>query len=150
RQGAHPVAARDQAAHDGAAEEAAAAGDESVHRSRPAAQTASFSRKILALWRTSTGNERWNRRLLIPRVCAWAAPSSSNSRVNCSSDSGDDSGSRSTHSTGSVAAPRGTPTRAVRRTEECALNTPSQQIVKSGPFAVSTRCDLRPQNQTRP
>ncbi len=43
------------------AEKSTAAGDERVHGSLPAAQTASFSRKILALWRMSTGNALWNK-----------------------------------------------------------------------------------------
>ena len=49
------VAAGQQPPDDRAAQEAAAAGHEGVHRTLPAAQSANFSRKILALWRISTG-----------------------------------------------------------------------------------------------
>jgi hypothetical protein len=54
------VAARHQPAAERLAEEAAAAGDQDLHASSLAgcfaAQAASFSRPILALWRMSTGN----------------------------------------------------------------------------------------------
>src|SRR5207302_914608 len=73
------VAARHQQADDGAAQEAAAAGHQRVHASRPAAHAASFSRKILALWRMSTGNFGWKRIVRIALVCACAAPRASNS-----------------------------------------------------------------------
>ena len=40
----------------------------------PAAQTASFSRKILALWRMSTGKAGWNRMVSIAWVWMWPRP----------------------------------------------------------------------------
>lgn len=55
-----------------------------VQRSRPAAQTASFSRKILALWRMSTGNAGWKRMVRMSRVSGWAAPSVRSSWRSCS------------------------------------------------------------------
>ncbi len=51
------VAARAQEAHDREPEEAAAAGDERSHASCSSAQRLSSSRRILALWRASTGSE---------------------------------------------------------------------------------------------
>ena len=58
------IAACDEPPHDGPAEEPAATRDESLHAGPPfhfgpsflSAQTASFSRKIFELWRTSVGN----------------------------------------------------------------------------------------------
>ena len=43
-----------------------------------------------------------------------------------------------------------TPTSADRATAGWALKTPSQQMVKSVVSAGHTRCDFRPQNQSRP
>ncbi len=57
RQTAHRIAAREQLSNDRPAQETAAAGDERLQRTLRAAQTASFSRKIFALWRISTGND---------------------------------------------------------------------------------------------
>ena len=54
--------------------------DRLVHRTRLAAQTASFSRKIFALWRMSTGNDLWKRTRAMLRVAGWAAPRASSSR----------------------------------------------------------------------
>src|SRR5690606_2794067 len=79
----HFVAALHQAAAQGLAEEAAAAGDEDFHLAglgtrdsglgrRLAAQTARRSRWILALWRMSTGSAGWNRKVSRLAVCAWA------------------------------------------------------------------------------
>ena len=60
------VAALAQLARDRRAQEAAAAGDERAHQaSSCSAQTASFSRKILALWRMSTGKDGWTRNFFI-------------------------------------------------------------------------------------
>ncbi len=57
REAPHLVAAIAQHAHDRPAEEPAAAGHQCPHRNLFAAQAASFSRKIFALCRMSTGNE---------------------------------------------------------------------------------------------
>ena len=59
--GTDGVAAPQQPAHHRLAEEAAAAGDQRLHCSSCAAHSASFSRKIFALWRISTGNRGWKR-----------------------------------------------------------------------------------------
>ena len=51
------VPSRNQPSDDRSAQEPAATRHQGLHDSRLAAQTASFSRKILALWRMSTGKE---------------------------------------------------------------------------------------------
>ena len=59
-------------------------------------------------------------------------------------------GSRSTTSTGRC-APRGpTPTSALRRTAGCVSKTFSWGTGSSTPRSVSSRCDLRPWNHSRP
>ena len=59
RQTPHHVAARAQRPHNRETEETTTACDERVHRSCFSAHTASFSRKIFALCRMSTGNAGW-------------------------------------------------------------------------------------------
>ena len=49
-----------------------------------------------------------------------------------------------------IAPLRFTPTRAVRKTPGTVLNTASHGMVNSVPAAVTTRCDFRPQNHSRP
>src|SRR5262249_31224854 len=105
-----------QPANDGAAEEAAAARHQGDHASSLAAQIASFSRKILALWRISTGKDGWKRMVVIARVSELAAPRESSSWRSVSSFTVAAPGSRSTQSTGSTSPLRRTPTRAVRFT----------------------------------
>src|SRR5690606_17240029 len=77
-----------QAAAQGLAKEAAAAGDQDLHRpsSRAApcpaglrascarAHLASCGRPILALWRMSTGKPGWNRKVSTFAVCTWPSP----------------------------------------------------------------------------
>ncbi len=61
RDARHRVAALHKLAHDRAAHETAAAGHQRLHLKRSSAQSLSSSRRILALWRTSTGKCGWNR-----------------------------------------------------------------------------------------
>src|SRR3546814_16202537 len=66
-----------QAAAQRAAEEAAAAGDEDLHRLLLgcfAAHAASFSRPILALWRMSTGKRGWKRKVSTRAACTKPSP----------------------------------------------------------------------------
>src|SRR5262249_45993338 len=75
----------EQPPHHGPAEEPAPACDERFHfgssgiQSGPSclsAHTASFSRKIFELCRTSTGKSRFSRKVVIRRVCSCFAPAS--------------------------------------------------------------------------
>src|SRR3546814_5081947 len=73
----HFMPALHQAAAQRAAEEAAAAGDEDLHRLLLgcfAAHAASFSRPILALWRMSTGKRGWKRMVSTRAACTKPSP----------------------------------------------------------------------------
>ena len=105
-----------------------------AHDSLLAAQTASFSRKILALWRMSTGNAGWNRIVRMPGCAAKPAPSSSSSlRTRSVSVGSRQRPARgSTQITGiDLAAAACTPTRAVRNTSGWVLKIASQGMVNS-------------------
>src|SRR4051812_11440180 len=116
RQRPHVVASGDQPIDDGLAEESAAAGDEDVHRSCVTAHSANFSRKILALWRTSTGKRGWKRKSLILLVCGNSPPSFLRSSTIARWSAFTCSLSSSTQSTGLVSPFDLTLTSAVRRT----------------------------------
>jgi len=117
------------------------------HKSLPlhfafSAQSASFTRKIFALWRMSTGNSGWNRNSLIAWVVPFFDPISfSSSRMReCSVF--DTPFSNSTQRTGVCSPGRPTPTSAERKTFSWKLNMASQGIVKSVRSLVTTRCDF--------
>src|SRR5262249_48072718 len=126
REAAHLMSFGQQGAHHRAAQETAAAGDQRLHLSFSSAHTASFSRKILALWRMSQGKAGWNRTVEMGFVWGWAAPSASSS---CSIFFGSPPFSSSTHRTGTRRSFGPVPTKAVRFTSGCLLNTPSHGMV---------------------
>src|SRR5690606_16759141 len=116
----------DQATAQGLAEETPTPGDEQLHAwLLRAAQRASDSRPILALWRMSTGNFGWNTMRSMRAVCAKRAPSARSScaiRACCAAPV---RATVSTHSTGRCAPAAPMPTSAVRRTSGWTLNTGS-------------------------
>ena len=122
------------------------------HDSLLAAQTASFSRKILALWRMSTGNARWKRIVWIRLVCANASASLEQLRADAVP-----LGPRQSPADAARRRARASSRRARFDTDQgraatagWVLKIASHGIVKSVSSAGITRCDLRPQNQIRP
>ena len=113
------------------------------------AQTASFSLNIFELWRISTGKLLWNRTVWIRFVCSLflAICNSSSSIFSLSFFMLGSSSSMQT--TGVWFGNSPVPTKALLLTSGWLLNTASQGMVKRVPFSVITRCDFRPQNQSR-
>src|SRR5690606_16006406 len=149
----HLVAAFAQATTQRLPQEPAATGDQDLQvdsSSLRAAQDASCSRPILALWRMSTGKPGCRITRSMPLVCGCVAPSARSSPATIGQSFSGTPGLSSTHSTGCFAPATPTPTSAVRRTLGWVLNTGSTCSVYSGPPRVSTRCVLRPQNHSRP